>query len=107
MESIIQEIGTLIGDKFREELGKLCTEVRDISEFIVAMKSTLDRAGTMLVAEALESINKSIKASRERKRHWEVKNKADAKTLVTLFGEVSYSRTYYQKSEQGNINICR
>ncbi len=101
MESIIQEIGTLIGDKFREELGKLCTEVRDISEFIVAMKSTLDRAGTMLVAEALESINKSIKASRERKRHWEVKNKADAKTLVTLFGEVSYSRTYYQNKRTG------
>lgn len=101
MESIIQEIGTMIQAKFAEELGKLCTEVRDISEFIVAMKATLDKAGTLLVAEALESIDKSIKDNRERKHHWVVKNKADAKTLVTLFGEVNYSRTYYRNKRTG------
>lgn len=101
MESIIQEISTMIRDKFAEELEKLCSEVRDISEFILTMKATLDKAGTMLIAEALQSINKSIKDSRERKRHWEVKSKADPKTLVTLFGEVSYSRTYYQNKRTG------
>lgn len=101
MEFIIQEIGTMIRDKFAEELGRLCTEVRDISEFIIAMKATLDKAGTKLVAEALEAVDESIRDSRDRKRHWVIKNKADLKTLVTLFGEVSYTRTYYQNKQSG------
>lgn len=101
MESIIQEISTMIGDKFAEELGKLCSEVRDISAFIIAMKATLDKAGTKLVGEALEAMDESIRENRDRKRHWAVKNKADSKTLMTLFGEVVYTRTYYQNKQTG------
>lgn len=102
MEHIIQEIAETISKTFEKELKRLFTEERDISEFIIATKEMLDRVGVKLVAEALESLDQAVKNSLDRKRNWVVKSKADKKTLATIFGEVSYQRTYYQnkKSEE-------
>lgn len=99
MRQIIQEIAATISGKFEEELRKLLSEGRDISEFIIATKKTLDRIGTKLVAEALETVDQAIRESQDRKRKWVVKSKADQKNLATLFGEVSYKRTYYQNKK--------
>lgn len=102
MKHIIQEITGIIMEKFLEELQKLLTEeVRDISEFIMATKTMLDRIGVKLVSEALETIDQAVKDSPERKQNWIVKSKGDAKTLATIFGEVSYKRTYYQNRRTG------
>lgn len=101
MELIIQEISEVIREKFSEELQKLFTEVRDISEFIMATKSMLDGIGVKLVAEALETLDQAVKDSPDRKRNWVVKSKGDAKSLATIFGEVNYKRTYYQNKKTG------
>ena len=42
MELIIQEIAEVISLKYQEELNRLFTEERDISEFINATKEMLD-----------------------------------------------------------------
>ena len=92
MKTIIQEIAEVISDKFAEELERLFSEVRDISEFITAIRTMLDSIGTKLVAEALETLDQAVKNSSDRKRNWVVKSKEDAKKLATIFGEVSYKR---------------
>lgn len=104
MRQIIQEIAAIISDNFEDELKKLLTEERDISEFINATKEMLDGIGTKLVAEALETVDQAVRDSQNRKRNWVVKNKADQKNLVTILGEVSYKRTYYQNKKTGKYS---
>lgn len=104
MVFIIQEIAKTISDKFEDELKRLIAEGRDISEFIIATKEMLDGVGTKLVAEALETVDQAVKDSMDRKRNWVVKSKADQKNLATIFGEVSYKRTYYQNKKTGEYS---
>ncbi|HUM44907.1 MAG TPA: ISLre2 family transposase [Fervidobacterium sp.] len=98
MELIIQEIAATISQRFEEELKRLFIEERDIS---VATKEMLDEIGIKLVAEALTKMDKAVRNSADRKRNWVIKNKADQKNLATIFGEVSYKRTYYQNKKTG------
>ena len=104
MGLIIQEIIKKISSSFEKELENLIKERRDISEFILATKKTLDEIGVTLVAEALETIDQVYKNSKDRKRFWTVKEKAAEKTLTTIFGEVRYERTYYQNKKTGEYS---
>jgi len=103
MELIIQEITQKIISSFEKELKNLIRETRDISQFILATKKTLDEIGVTLVAEALETID-GYKNSKDRKRCWTVKEKAAEKTLTTIFGQVRYKRTYYKNKKTGEYN---
>lgn len=103
MEHIIQEIAETISNNFSKELQKLVKERKDISEFILEMKRTLDGIGTRLCAEALESVNEAYRRSPDRKRKWVVKSKADPNTLATIFGEVKYKRTYFESKKTGEF----
>jgi hypothetical protein len=104
MELIIQEIIEKISSSYEKELENLIRERRDISEFILATKKTLDEIGATLVAEALETIDHVYKNSKARKRNWTVKEKAVKKTLTTIFGEVRYERTYYENKKTGEYS---
>jgi len=75
MELIIQEIAEVIRVEFAEEIQRLLTEVRDISEFIMATQTMLDGIGVKLVAEAMETLDKAVRESADRKRTWVVKVK--------------------------------
>ena len=104
MELIIQEIAEAIRVEFAGELQRLLIEERDISEFIMGTKTMLDEIGVKLVAEALETLDQAVKESADRKRTWLVKSKKDIKNMATIFGEVSYSRTYYQNKKTGEYS---
>ena len=75
MEFIIQEITNKIISNFEKDLEKLIRERRDISDFILATKRTLDEVGADLVAEALEIVNQVYRNSKERKKYWKIKRK--------------------------------
>ncbi|MDD2432488.1 MAG: hypothetical protein PHX01_02110 [Clostridia bacterium] len=62
MELIIHEIVEKISNSYEKELRNLICERRDISEFILATKKTLDEVGVRLVAEALETIDEVYKS---------------------------------------------
>ena len=81
MELIIQEITNKIISNFEQELEKLIRERRDISNFILATKKTLDEVGAGLVTEALEIINEVYRNSKERKKSWRIKEKATERLL--------------------------
>ncbi len=104
MKLIIQEIAQKISNNFEKGLEALIMDGEDISKFILATKKTMDETAVVLVAEALEAVDKAYKNNKERKKYWEVKEKAAPKTLVTIFGEVKYKRTYYKNKKTGEYS---
>jgi hypothetical protein len=71
-------------------------EKKDISEFVIEIKKTLDQAGAILAKEALEMMDSLVKGDSRRRQNWYVHEKAAPNTLATIFGEVHYHRTYYK-----------
>ena len=101
MKNSITEIVGLITRSFEENFEKMLTEKKDISEFVIEIKKTLDQAGTVLAREALEMMDSLVKCDSRRKQNWYVHEKSAPNTLATIFGEVHYHRTYYKhKSEK-------
>lgn len=101
MKNSITEIAELITSSFEENFEKTLTEKKDISEFVIEIKKTLDQIGTVLAKEALEMLDSLVKGDSRRKQNWYVHEKAAPNTFATIFGEVHYHRTYYKhKSEK-------
>ena len=62
----------------------------------------VDEIGVMIVKEALEMLDEVIRKSRKRKREYYIQRRNDEKTLITIFGEVNYLRTYYKSKKDGS-----
>lgn len=100
MKNSITEIVEIITRSFEENFEKMLAEKKDISEFIVEMKTMLDKAGAILVAEALETMDALVRGDIRRKQNWHVHEKSAPNTLATIFGEVHYHRTYYKQKNK-------
>ena len=100
MKNSITEIAELITRSFEENFEKMLTEKKDISEFVIEVKKTLDQVGTVLAKEALEMMDSLVKCDSRRKQNWYVHEKSAPNTLATIFGEVHYHRTYYKHKTQ-------
>lgn len=100
MNNSITEIAGLIIRSFEENFEKMLTEKKDISEFVIEIKKTLDQAGAILAKDALEMMDSLVKDDSRRKRNWYVHEKAAPNTLATIFGEVHYQRTYYKHKNE-------
>jgi hypothetical protein len=96
MKNSITEIAGLITRSFEENFEKMLTEKKEISEFVIEIKKTLDQVGTVLAKEALEMMDSLVKGDSRRKQNWHVHEKSAPNTLATIFGEVHYHRTYYK-----------
>ncbi|MHC6178301.1 UPF0236 family transposase-like protein [Clostridium sp. JNZ X4-2] len=68
--------------------------------FILELKKKLDILGVEICKIALESADEAVKLEPNRKTEWIVDRK-DAKTLLIVFGEVKYKRTYYRSKSTG------
>ena len=70
MNNSIIEIAQLITKEFEENFKKMIIEKKDISEFIIEIKKTLDNAGNILIAKALETMDLMVKEDSRRKKNW-------------------------------------
>jgi len=84
MELIIQEIIQKIISHCEKGLEELIMKKIDISGFIMNTKKMLDDVGKIIVADTLETINEIYRNSKERKRDWTIKEKADEKAYGTI-----------------------
>ncbi len=95
MELIIQDCMEKIIKRTEENVINLLSEQRNISEFIKDTRNLLNNIGVAIVRETLETIDKVVKASVNRKCEWSIERK-HSKTIATEFGDVTYERTYYK-----------
>src|SRR5665648_860556 len=92
MNNSIIEIAQLITKGFEENFEKMIIE------------KMLDTAGSILIAEALETMDLIVRNDARRKQNWHVKEKAAPNTYATMFGEVHYHRTYYKNKHKNALN---
>lgn len=96
MNEIIHEIITKITQENIENMDTMLTDHKNISRFILETKKMLDEVGTILVKSALETTDELTRNSAWRKKSWHVQRRNEEKTLLTIFGEINYQRTYYK-----------
>lgn len=101
MDIIIHQVVEKIIESINKNLEIVLKEGKEISDFLISMKTTLDEVGVELTSGLLEEIDKRVKEDINRKRDWIVKSKDNIKSLGTIFGEVKYKRTYYQNKRTG------
>ena len=101
MDIIIHQVVEKIIESTNKNLEMVLKEGKEISDFLISMKTTLDEVGVELTSGLLEEIDKRVKEDINRKRDWIVKSKDNIKSLGTIFGEVKYKRTYYQNKKTG------
>lgn len=65
------------------------------------LKQETNNLGKDILRMALEAADEQIKHSFKQRKGWIVERKADRKTLLTPFGEVTYERTYYKHKDTG------
>ncbi len=95
MNNIIHEIATKISKEIAENMETTLIEGNNISEFILKTKKILDEVGVAITEKVLETVDILVKKDCARKRDWKIKETKSKKSLVTIFGEVTYKRTYY------------
>lgn len=99
--NIIQEVQKIIIKAYESNLEKALTGKISLSELTRNIESELHRAGTLIVQEALETLDLAVKESKQRKKHWHVERKDEENTIATTMGPVNYKRTYYVNKKTG------
>lgn len=102
MNTIIHEVMKKITKDYTNSIDKLIGEKTDISKFILEMKKSLDEVGTELVGRAIEIVDGVVRDSKSRKKEYYIQRRDDEKTILTVFGEVKYRRTYYKNKKDGS-----
>ena len=82
-----------------EGMSKVFEGEIDYQTFEAQLKENLDGIGRTVVQLVLEAIEERIYESEERKREWKVVRRRDRKEILTIFGQLSYERSYYQHKE--------
>ncbi|ACX52280.1 protein of unknown function UPF0236 [Ammonifex degensii KC4] len=73
----------------------------DFISFQERLRRELDSLGQEILREVLEAKDAYLREHREKRPGWEVVRRNDPKEVLTLFGLVSYKRTYYRHKETG------
>jgi len=87
--------------KIEKVIETFVTEKKDLADLVLGLQETLFELGRNIVAEVLEDMDDYIRNSADRKKRYEIVRK-DPSTLLTSFGLVAYSRTYFKPKAGGH-----
>lgn len=76
-------------------------EGMNFQEFEEKLWEVMNGMGKDILKAVLEARDQEIWKERERRLTWEVVRKNNSRTILTLFGDVSYQRTYYRNKSTG------
>lgn len=101
MKTIVSELGSIVAEIYKERLQTSLAKSEDISLIALEIEKDLHRIGAEALKELLETANTCVLDAPQRIRDWEIKASLLPNTLNTIFGSVSYERTYYKNKESG------
>ena len=99
METIIAQIA----GNFIKNLVKSLSEGKKILEVEKVVAAEVSQCAAEIVGAYVESVDKAIEADKAGRRQagYVIERRGDGRKLLTQFGEVEYSRTYYKKATGG------
>lgn len=99
--NIIQEVQEIIIKAYKSNLEKALAGKVSLSDLTRNLETELHRVGTVMVREALETLDHAVKEDKKRKKNWQVERKDEKNTIATTMGPVMYKRTYYVNKKTG------
>src|SRR5699024_2961709 len=96
----IHYFNEIIAGKIEENIKNFIEERKDLTDLIYSLQENLFELGRHILVEVLEDMDEVLRESKERKGMWEIVRK-DATSLLTSFGTINYSRTYFKPKKGG------
>ena len=100
MYNSIQHFNEFGVKKIEKAIKKFVGEQKDLADLIIGLQENLFELGRHIIKEVLEDMDEYLRSCEVRKRDWEIVRK-DETGLLTSFGSVRYSRTYFKPKEKG------
>ncbi len=100
MYNSIQQFNEFGLRKIEKVIETFVSEKKDIADLVLGLQESLYELGRSIVSEVLEDMDEHIRNSAERKKRYEIVRK-DPSTLLTSFGTIAYSRTYFKPKTGG------
>ena len=88
----------------RETVKSFIEQGDDVANLVLGLQKDIFELGRNIVAEVLDGMDEHLRKSGCRKQQWEIIRKDNANVL-TSFGRVDYSRTYFLSKKQAKENI--
>ena len=82
-----------------EKIFKFLEGGSDYLAFEAKLKKELDSLGCEILKEVLEALDKKFRESEDRKRDWVIERRNDQKGILTPFGWLEFTRTYFQHKQ--------
>jgi len=100
MYNSIQHFNEFGTRKIEDTIKNFISEKRDIADLVLGLQESLFELGRNIVTEVLEDMDEYLRNCEIRKKDWEVIRK-DETGLLTSFGSIKYSRTYFKPKKEG------
>lgn len=101
MYNSIQQFNEFGLRKIEKTIENFVAEKKDIADLVFGLQESLFELGRNIVAEVLEEMDEYFRSSTERKKRYDIVRK-DPNTILTSFGLVEYSRTYFKPKQGGH-----
>ena len=100
MYNSIQHFGEFGVKKIEAKIKSFVNEGKDLADLVFGLQEDLFELGRNILQEVIEDMDEHLRTSGIRKKQWEIVRK-DPATLLTSFGMISYSRTYFKPKTGG------
>lgn len=100
MYNSIQHFGEFGVKKIEERVKNFIKEGKDLADLVFGLQEDLFEFGRNILQEILEDMDDHLRTSGVRKKEWEIVRK-DPTSLLTSFGTLRYSRTYFKLKKGG------
>ncbi len=100
MYNSIQQFLDFGTKNIRETIKKFIEQGDDVANLILGLQEDIFKLGRDMVSEVLEGMDDHLRKSGIRKQQWDIIRK-DNSCMLTSFGMVNYSRTYFLSKKTG------
>jgi len=100
MYNSIQHFNEFGTRKIEETIRNFISEKKDLADLVLGLQASLFELGRNIITEVLEDMDEYLRKCEIRKKDWEIVRK-DETGLLTSFGTIKYSRTYFKLKSEG------